>query len=217
MSKVIEITENQYNAFVNGFDLIENKSIIDEALHYLKFLDKVKFETEVTVCDYVSDMIKNIENTEFLEQNINSNNKLLKNIAWVCYMSLYTESNAFTAQLMSELRNMKCNYSNVKEKFKETVAYNNLKGIEKDLFSELASSSEYGLFLTNNFIISHYRKTSAPKLNIEQFDADRYKQMLSKWAERTLYRIAKRYYGVVQLYCDELTELYTKNNCILVH
>lgn len=59
MSKVIEITENQYNAFVNGFDLIENKSIIDEALHYLKFLDKVKFETEVTVCDYVSDMIKN--------------------------------------------------------------------------------------------------------------------------------------------------------------
>ena len=32
MSKVIEITENQYNAFVNGFDLIENKSIIDEAI-----------------------------------------------------------------------------------------------------------------------------------------------------------------------------------------
>jgi len=324
MNKVIKITENQYNTFVNGSDLRENKSIIDEALHYPKFLDKVKFETEVAICNYVSDMIKNnkdymekefnlhynlylnkitfkitlnynqdiddkklygghadsderlttdnklnkaflnlifpvsdskkinqskisyivsheinhlyddwndllrggngiftnrknIENIEFLEQNIDSNNKLLKNIAWVCYMSLYTESNAFTVQLMSELRNMKCNYSNVKEKFKETVAYNNLKGIEKDLFSELASSSEYGLFLTNNFIISHYRKTSAPKLNIEQFDADRYKQMLSKWAERTLYRITKRYYGVVQLYCDELTEIYTKNNCILVH
>lgn len=41
MSKVIEITENQYNAFVNGFDLIENKSIIDEALHYLKFLGEL--------------------------------------------------------------------------------------------------------------------------------------------------------------------------------
>ena len=69
MSKVIEITENQYNAIVNGFDLIENKSIIDEALHYLKFLDKVKFETEVTVCDYVSDMIKNNEN--YLEKEFN--------------------------------------------------------------------------------------------------------------------------------------------------
>ena len=149
MSKVIEITENQYNAFVNGFDLIENKSIIDEALHYLKFLDKVKFETEVTVCDYVSDMIKNNEN--YLEKEFN------------LYYNLYLNNITFI----------------------------------------------------NNFIISHYRKTSALKLNIEQFDADRYKQMLSKWAERTLYRIAKRHYGVVQLYCDELTEIYTKKKTIV--
>lgn len=82
MSKVIEITENQYNAFVNGFDLIENKSIIDEALHYLKFLDKVKFETEVTVCDYVSDMIKNNEN--YLEKEFNLYyNLYLNNITFI--------------------------------------------------------------------------------------------------------------------------------------
>lgn len=84
MSKVIEITENQYNAFVNGFDLIENKSIIDEALHYLKFLDKVKFETEVTVCDYVSDMIKNNEN--YLEKEFNLYyNLYLNNITFINY------------------------------------------------------------------------------------------------------------------------------------
>ena len=82
MSKVIEITENQYNAFVNGFDLIENKAIIYEVLHYLKFLDKVKFETEVTVCDYVSGMIKNNEN--YLEKEFNLYyNLYLNNITFI--------------------------------------------------------------------------------------------------------------------------------------
>lgn len=323
MQKIVKITEGCYNAFINGEDLNHPKSIIDEALHYPEFLDKIKFEIESKICNCISSMIKtnkekleidlnisnnlylnkinlditidygkditdkklyrgfsnsneklsddnkldtayltfvfpvsnegnfepsiisytvshevghlyddwndlvrggdgifvkqtNIVNTDFLQKHNSSDNKLIRNIAWICYMSLYTENNSFTGQLMQELKSLNCNYANVYEKFKETTSYRNLKETENDFFEALSKNDDTDLYDVNSYIIKFYPEISAPKLNIGQFDGNKYRNMLSKWAERTLYRMAKRYCGVVQLYCDKLAESYFNKNCILL-
>ena len=158
----------------------------------------------------------NRANTEFLQKYNASDNKLMRNIAWLCYMSLYTEKNAFAQQLMQELKGMKCNHTNVHEKFKETVSYKNLKETETDFFDSLKETDDLDLYDINSYIMQGHLDVSVPKLNVAQFDAKKYRAMLAKWGERTLHSISRRYFGVVQLYCDRLTESYFTKNCILI-
>ena len=326
MNRIIKITEEAYKYYVNGEDVLkyQRKSIIDEALHYPEFLDKVKSEVEMIVCNYVSDMVdlykgsfetnfttsynlyfktininialnygedisdkalysgfsnsnealtednkldmayltfifpvsdegkydaskiryvvshevghlyddwndlirggeglfinkKTSSNAIFMKDNYKSDSQLLRNIAWLCYFSNYTEGNSYTNQLKQELKGLNAHHSNVKEKFKETLSYNNLKKTEIGFFDGLDKSNDVELFNLNLFILKNYRDASVPKLNSNQFNAEKYRKMLSKWAERLIHKIAKRYYGVVQLYYDELNEEWSKKTCIFVH
>lgn len=325
MSKIIKITEEVYNSYINGEDVLkEYKSIVDEAMHYPDFLDRIKTEVCFNVCNYVSDMVDlnkcffetdfntsfnlyfktiNISITLNYGENINdkklyggfsnsnekltednkldigfltfifpvsddgkydaskiryvvshevshlyddwndlvrsgegifvnkktssntilmrdfhkSENSLLRGIAWLCYFSNYTEGNSFASQIMQELKALKANHTNVKEKFKETVSYDNIKKTEKDFFEGLNNSNDGELYNLNQYIVKNNKNISLPKLNPNQFESDRYRNMLSKWAERLIHRIVKRYYGVVQLYNDRLNEEWSRKTCIFVH
>jgi hypothetical protein len=58
MSKIIKIKDEVYNSYINGEDVLkEYKSIVDEAMHYPDFLDRIKTEVSFNVCNYVSDMV----------------------------------------------------------------------------------------------------------------------------------------------------------------
>lgn len=323
--KVIKITEEAYNAYVNGEDLKENKLIIDEAQHYPDFLDNVKMEVVYHVTQYVNNMIKNKQyelkdtvvnmdyykqyfdsftlnvrlfededidndknygakafsdeklekgkligakitvnasisnkwetdisrlryvvshevthlfddwdnlsrggegvfnnkettaNVTFMKKMENDTNKIIKSLRWIAYLSIKTESNAFTQQLMQELERLKATRLNIKEKFRETVSYNNMKKSEIEFNNALKNTNFYELLETNNIINDYYSHSSIPKMNPNQFDAEKYLNRLKNWGERVLHKLSRRYYGVVQLYHDRLNEEYYKHNCILVH
>ena len=326
MSKVIKITEEAYNAYVNGEDVLnETKSIIDEAQHYPDFLDNVKMEvcynvrhcilgmikhkktelkdynielkhfkeyfnsfilnvklkkynnikekrkykatsfsdgvlkdnkllgvkinvtapisdewkTEMSYLEYiVSHEVthlfddwenikmggkgvyrnnKTIANMNFINNADKSNNSLIKSLRWLAYLSIYTESNAFAQELMQELKTLQAGHFNIKEKFKETVSYNNLKKTEIEFNNVMKNANFIDLMYANDELITKYRDTSIPKMNQMQFNADKYYSMLTKWGDRILHKLSRRYFGVVQLYYDRLQEEYYKNNDFLVH
>ena len=160
---------------------------------------------------------KTIANMNFMNKAVNSPNNLIRSLRWLAYFSIYTESNAFTQQLMQELIRLKANHITVKEKYKNTVSYNNLKKTEVEFFNALHDTNHIELMYANNEINRNYKDSTVPKLNDEQFDSKKYYNMLKKWGERILHKISKRFHGIVQLYCDKLTESYYNNNCFLIH
>lgn len=145
-----------------------------------------------------------------------SRDKLLNAIGSIAYLSIYTESNSFTAQIKDELKGLKANHDNIQDKFKGTVSYQNLRKTEDDFNNIIDKYTEIDLFHTNSRILNDYGNTDIPKMNKHDFNGEKYRVMLKRWADRVLRKLANRYRGVVQLYKDELTESYYTNNCFIV-
>ena len=163
---------------------------------------------------FVSKKASSVAN--FMKHNNKNSNILLRSISWLCYFSLYTENNSFVMQLMDELESYNANQDNIIDSFKKTIAYKNLKETEKEFFGELEKVTDFELFNINRYIIINHPYVNVPKMNLNQFESVKYIQMLKKWGERIIHNTSKRYYGIIQLYMDRLSEKESENNCFYV-
>ena len=62
------------------------------------------------------------------------------------------------------------------------------------------------LYNLNAKIISEFPSASIPKYDINGFDAEKYREMLIRWANNIYHQTMKRYGSVVSYYVDELEE-----------
>lgn len=161
--------------------------------------------------------LRNIEDTNFFNDTENSQNNAIKVLRWLAYLSIHTEQNTYTQQIMQELKSLKATHADIKERYKETASYNDLKKTETEFYQMLNNTNYDELPYANEQIIEKYSDTAIPKMNPEQFDVERYYDMIKKYGERVLHNRSKKFFRIVQSHRDELAEKYYKNNCIIVH
>lgn len=159
---------------------------------------------------------KNKNNTLFLNNNIDNEDTLIRSITWMTYMSIKTEQNVFISQTMQELRHLNCSFRDYRSKAKKTVAYSNIIKTKNNFFKEVKNADKVELFWTNQYIMDSYRKSTIPKYDMGQFNDEKYRNMLLKWGDRISRKLLAKYYDIVQLFSEELTETYTINNCLFI-
>lgn len=211
---------NQYNSLFNG--KLRNPKIIvncpckNKTVTFL--LLKTALSHELThLYDDWNELSRNKTGINFVQKNQDTTklvnmyakqktDDLLKSISFLSYTSLKVEKQAFLSQTIQELEEIGCTLFNYKEKIKETIIYNNINKTYKTIVSKINSTDEETLFNFNQCIIDIVPKANIPKLNVGQFDAERYRSMLLEWAEKTHHHMMKYYGSVVQYYLDKLKE-----------
>ena len=154
---------------------------------------------------------KNIDTTSFINDSfLIEDNQLFQKLSMLSYMSLKVERQAFLSQTVQELEEVGCTLYNYKEKLKETILYNNITKSFNGLFDIIDNSDEQVLFDCNKKIIATYPKANLPKLNMGDFNCEKYRNMLKNWADKIFHNTMKNYASVVQYYLDKLQE--EKNN-----
>lgn len=138
---------------------------------------------------------------KFIEDNINSNDGLLKAIAWCLYLSKWTEENAHVNQAYSEFQKVKLTRRNVHWKLKSTNAYRNYNKAKIDMEYYVGNTSENTLKNTYNSITSQYGNIGLPVPTKE----NKYGEKLLMWAENIFNHFLKRYCSEASLYLDRLT------------
>lgn len=159
---------------------------------------------------------ENIGTTEFIERAVKFNGTLIKDLAFMSYMSLKTERQAFLSQTIQELEKLGCGLGNYKDVVKETSLYKNVIESYKNIILNIEKSTDEQLFDTNYYIISMFPNASIPKIGINDFCAEKYKNKLLKWCEIVKKETMSRFGSVVQHYLDMLDEDMIKHNCIFV-
>lgn len=161
--------------------------------------------------DGINFVQKNQDTTKLVNTYITQKTEdLMKSISFLSYTSLKVERQAFLSQTIQELEEIGCTLSNYKQKIKETIIYNNLNKSYKTILSEINSTNDEDLMNFNKYVIDIVPKANIPKLNIGEFNAEKYRSMLLQWAEKTHHNMMKYYGSVVQYYLDKLQE--EKNN-----
>ena len=154
---------------------------------------------------------QNMDTTEFLKDSATGAQPVLRNVAFLAYMSLNTERQSFLSQTVQELEGLGCNQWNYREKLKETDTYNNITKSHEGVVNCANNMTDTDLHMLNLWVTSQFPKASIPKLNIGNFDAERYRTMLLKWAERVYHETMKSYGSVVQYYIDNLKEEWNRD------
>ena len=154
---------------------------------------------------------QNMDTTEFLKDSATGAQPVLKNFAFLAYMSLNTERQSFLSQTVQELEGLGCNQWNYREKLKETDTYNNITKSHEGVVNCANNMTDSDLHMLNLWVTSQFPKARIPKMNAGGFDAERYRAMILKWAERVYHETMKSYGSVVQYYIDNLKEEWNRN------
>lgn len=147
----------------------------------------------------------NIETSQFVEYGVLSNRDLFKDVAFLAYMNLKTEKQAFLSQTVQELEALDCDLYNYKDVIKRTATYKNIKESLDGLINGLSTCDDSDLEELN-YLLSYKTNIKIPKQNISDFNADTYRSKLTKWAEMVYKNTLKAYGSVVQYYLDTLKE-----------
>lgn len=150
---------------------------------------------------------KNQDTTKLLNNYYNEKDNILsKSFSFLSYMSLKVEKQAFLSQTVQELEEVGCTLYNYRTKLKETTMYKNIIKSYNNVFENIKVASEEELRNFNEYIILTVPKANIPKLNINQFNFEKYKEMLLQWSEKAKHSLMKNYASIVQYYLDELKE-----------
>lgn len=219
---------NQYNRLLNG-KLInpiitincpsKNKIILIPILktvlsHELTHLydDWMALKTGQNGINYNE---KNTDSTYLLSANID-NESLYKYLGVLSYMSLKAEKQAFISQTVQELQEIGCSLSNYRQKIKETIMYKNITKGYNNVMDMLEKVTDNELDNCNKYVLTVSPKANIPKLNISDFNANKYRLMLIKWAENVYHNTIKSYGSVVQYYIDNLQEQKNKTTSMFI-
>lgn len=136
----------------------------------------------------------------FISDNINSNDSMLKSLAWCLYLNNWVEENAFINQAYTELFNVGMTRRNVHAKIKSTVAYRNYNKAKIDMDYYIGNNSEQYLKSIYNNILSKYGKIGIPSPAQE----NNYRDKLRMWSDNIFRHFIKRYCSIVSEYLDNL-------------
>lgn len=157
-----------------------------------------------------------MDSNNLLSTLINSNIEFEKGIGFLLYLSIKEEQKAFLSQTVQELKNLRCNYSNYKEKIMDTSLYKNIKKSYDMFRNGIDAVSDSTLYSFNNLIFTNYPKANIPKYNKKEFNHNIYRDKLSKWADRIYNKIIKDYGSLISYYLEPTNEEIKKRNCILI-
>lgn len=144
----------------------------------------------------------NVYATEFLERYISKEDgDLTRSLAFLAYISLKTEKQAFASQTVEELAKLGCEQWNYKEKIKETSFYKNVVLSYNDIVDAIEKIDDMSLVILDRKISSVKLRPKIPRL---KSDIEAYRVGLLKWAERRYLDALSVYGGVVQYYLDML-------------
>jgi len=136
----------------------------------------------------------------FIRDNINSNDGMLKSLAWCLYLDNWVEENAFINQAYTEFSNVGMTRRNVHTKIKSTVAYRNYNKAKIDMGYYIGNNSEQYLKSIYNNILSKYGKIGIPSPAQE----NNYRNKLRMWSDNIFRHFIKRYCSIVSEYLDNL-------------
>ena len=99
---------------------------------------------------------------------------------------------------------------------KETIMYKNITKGYNNVMDMLEKVTDNELDNCNKYVLTVSPKANIPKLNISDFNANKYRLMLIKWAENVYHNTIKSYGSVVQYYIDNLQEQKNKTTSMFI-
>ena len=145
-----------------------------------------------------------VKTSEFLEYASTNGNILLKDMAFLSYMSLKTEKQAFLSQTVQELEALGCTMWNYKDIMKKTSLYRNTDISYKNIVKYVRVLTPLQLETINELIVTQYQSANLPKMKLTSFDPDNYRNKLLKWSNGVHKDIMRRYGSVLAYYVDKL-------------
>lgn len=144
-------------------------------------------------------------------------NTILKDIAFLSYMSLKTEKQAFLSQTVQELKALDCTMWNYKEVIKKTTLYNNVYKAHKNFTEAIENLDSEQLYDICKYITDNHPNANVPQMSLNVFNPEKYKIKLMKWADKNYKDIMKRYGSVVSYYLDGLREQFNRGRSLFVY
>lgn len=133
----------------------------------------------------------------------NYNIGLLKAISLGCYLSQFSEENAFVTMTVEELRAMNARDVNIKKKMRTTKAFRNYNKFVIDMRYFLNNTNDRELTFINNLLLTKFKDSHVPKMSGNNFNSSAYKEKLSKWSNEVKIHFMRRFCGAVQYYLEE--------------
>lgn len=159
---------------------------------------------------------KNIDTTRFVGDSLRNGEELYKNISMMGYMSSKFEKQAFLSQTVQELQEIGCTLHNYKEKIKNTSIYNNIHKSYINGIGNIKKATSFQLKNCNEYILILYPKANVPKMNLGTFDAEKYRNKLLSWMDKSYHNIMKYYGSIIQYYLDKLQEEKDKTTSMFI-
>jgi hypothetical protein len=164
----------------------------------------------------ISFQAKNVYSNDMIQYLMKRGREFERGIAMLSYLSLKVEKQAFLSQTVQELKQIGCSQFNYRKKIKETVLYNNISKGYKMFLNGIRFADNKMLYNLNAKIMTEFSGASIPKCDVNTFDAEKYREKLTRWADNIYYRIMKSFGSVVSYYIDELEEEWNKHTSMLI-
>lgn len=144
-------------------------------------------------------------------RNLAAENDTMQTLFNIIYTGYKFEQKAFINQSYHEFEKVGCTPYNYKEKYKETLPYRNYTRMFNKVIQSLQNASDKELEDTNYLFNTVYKDKNIPKLQLNNFNAETYRQKLIQLAEKIKHDFMKKYGGVLTAYLDD----YKKTNNII--
>lgn len=133
-------------------------------------------------------------------KGLKDSNEIFDALFSILYLDNKFEKKAFINQTYYEFEKIGCTPYDYREKYKETLSYNNyINGLDFAI-NQLQQASNEDLKETNYLLNTVYRIKAIPKMNIGTFNGGEYRQKLIGIAEKIKKDFLKKYGGVLTAY-----------------
>lgn len=136
-------------------------------------------------------------------RNLTGENIIIQTLFNIVYTGYKFEEKAFIIQSYHEFEKVGCTPLNYKAKYKETLPYQNYMRMFDKTVKTLQTVSNEELEDTNYLFNTVYKDKNIPKLPINNFNPNAYRQKLIGLAEKIKHDFLKKYGGVLTAYLDD--------------
>ena len=136
-------------------------------------------------------------------RNLTGENIIIQTLFNIVYTGYKFEEKAFIIQSYHEFEKVGCTPLNYKAKYKETLPYQNYMRMFDKTVKTLQTVSNEELEDTNYLFNTVYKDKNIPKLPINKFNPNAYRQKLIGLAEKIKHDFLKKYGGVLTAYLDD--------------
>lgn len=151
---------------------------------------------------------KNVTGTLEILRNLSIVNPIFQTIFNIIYTGYKFEKKAFINQSYHELKKVGCTPENYKEKYKETLPYQNYIRMYDKAIETLQNANNNDLKDANFFICTNIKDKNIPRIPVNNFNTEIYRQKLIQLACKTKHDFLKKYGGILTAYLDDYKKMY---------